>query len=202
MHHTFGLRYMEVMYQLLTVVVLAAGCLGGIRRGISGQMASVLGAAFGIGGVAVAGPMVTEWVIRTWPFLATASPLPRYLPEALSSALVYVGIYLLLLSLGPALNIIFRPLGRGAVNMVIGGVWGIAKWAMLLSLLFNVLIGLSHDSSLLKASKQGDGNLASAVMLLAPALTGTCNCDDLAYAIQMEQARAFDRNHGCGTDVR
>lgn len=192
---------MEVMYQLLTVAVLAAGCLSGIRRGITRQMGSLLGASFGTVGAAMIAPQAALWITQRWPELAMQPPMPMFLPLALGVALVYCAIYLLMLCTGSALNSILHPMGKGVFNMILGALWGIAKWAMLLSLFFNILIGYDHNSPLLEASMHGDGNVASAVMLIAPALTGTPDCDELAYSIQMMNAREFDRNHGCHENV-
>lgn len=186
---------MEVLYQLLTVVVLAAGCLSGIRRGVTGQLGSLIGAVFGIGAVGLLYRDVALWIAHTWPWTASELPMTMFLPTALACALTYCGVYLLLLTLSPALRIIMAPLGRGPLNKVCGAVWGVAKWTILLSLLFNVLIGLDHRSALMKAASHNDGNLATAVMWAAPALMGTTDCDELVYRIQLMEAEQFDRNH-------
>lgn len=192
---------MEALYQLFTLIVLTAGGIVGKHRGLTGQLGSLLGAVFGIG---AAGIMWRETAIRIaeiYPQSAVEPPMTMYLPSALACALLFGAMYVLLLMIGPALRIITRPLGMGVLNMVAGAVWGVAKWVLLLSLFFNVLIGMDHGSPLMKASLQGDGNLASGILLVAPALTGAPDCDELAYRIQLMEARQFDRNHRCRPSV-
>lgn len=186
---------MEALYQLLTVVVLAVGCLTGIRRGITGQLGSLLGGIFGFCAAAVLWRDAAAWIAATWPSVAGIPPLPGYLPDALALFAIYGGLFLLFSLLTPALRIIVRPLGSGPLDKVAGAVWGIFKMAMLLSIFFNVLIGRDHTSPLMTAVHHGDGNIATAVMTMAPAMAGMPDCEDLAYAVQLMEARQFDRNH-------
>lgn len=186
---------MEALYQLLTVVVLAVGCLTGIRRGITGQLGSLLGSIFGFCSAAVLWHDVAARIAQTWPSVADIEPLPEYLPYALALFAIYGGFYLLFSLLSPALRIIVKPMGSGPLNKVAGAVWGIFKMAMLLSISFNVLIARDHTSPLMTAVRHGDGNIATGVMVMAPAMTGMPDCEDLAYAIQLMEARQFDRNH-------
>lgn len=186
---------MEVLYQLLTVVALGAGCLIGIRRGITGQLGSLLGAIFGFCAAAILWPDTAAWVAQAWPSTAGMPPLPMYLPDACALALLYGTLYLLLSMLSPALRVIVRPMGSGPLNKIAGAVWGIFKTAMLLSIFFNVLIGRDHASPLMTAVRHSDGNIATGVMTLAPALVGMPDCEDLAYQVQLMEARQFDCNH-------
>lgn len=186
---------MEALYQLFTVVVLAAGCLLGIRKGITGQLGSLLGCIFGYCGAVVLWRDLAGWIADTWPANASTPPMPMFLPSVLAVAVIYGGLYLVMSCLGPALRVITLPLGKGPLNKIVGAVWGVMKWAMLLSLFFNVLIGRDHDSPLMTAVRHNDGNIATGVMLIAPAITGTPDCEDLAYAIQLMEAQLFDRNH-------
>ena len=164
---------------MFTVVVLAAGCLLGIRKGITGQLGSLLGCIFGYCGAVVLWRDLAGWIADTWPASASTPPMPMFLPSVLAVAVIYGGL----------------PLGKGPLNKIVGAVWGVMKWAMLLSLFFNVLIGRDHDSPLMTAVRHNDGNIATGVMLIAPAITGTPDCEDLAYAIQLMEAQLFDRNH-------
>lgn len=186
---------MEVLFQLFTLVMLLAGCLSGIRRGITGQLGSLTGTVFGIVASGLLWRDTALWIARTWPLTASRPPVTIFLPAALACALIFFGAYLLLMPLGPALRIIMRPLGKGPLNAVCGAVWGVVKWAVIMSFFFNILIGADHSSSLMTASMHGDGNISTGVLLLAPALTGAPDCDELAYRIQLMEAREFDRNH-------
>lgn len=167
----------------------------GKRRGLTGQLSSILGFLFGIAACALLWHDTAIYISEIWPSTASTPPMTMFLPSALACALIYGVVYMLMLALSPALRIIMMPLGKGPLNSLCGAIWGVAKYTMLLSLLFNVLLGMDQNSSLMKVSRQGDGNLVTGVMLVAPALTGAPDCEELAYRIQLMEAKQFDRNH-------
>lgn len=186
---------MEIIYQLFTLAVLTVGCITGEKRGFTGQLASILGIVFGIGASGIMWHDTSLWIADKFPSLANIMPMTMYLPSAVACALLFGGFYLLFMPLEPAFKLILRPLGKGLLNRLAGLVTGVAKYALMLSFLFNMIIGADHQSALMTAALQGDGNIASCILNLAPALTGAPNSDELAYRIQLMEAKEFDRNH-------
>ena len=169
------------------------GCVSGFRTGLVRQIPSVLGAAFGIVAARTAAPGVAVWIMRTWPELAR-EPLPDFLPMALAAGGLYMAFFLMMLCAGPLFEVLLRPLGCGILNSLAGAVWGCLKWLICLSVMFNIAIGIDHDSPLLESSRHGDGNIAAGCMLIAPALLGTDDCDELAYRMQLLDAKKISCN--------
>lgn len=177
---------MIVVYQLLVVAVIILGIHAGIRKGITGQIDALLGLGFGITASRILTPGLSTTIGGILP--ASQSPSPGYLPEALASMLIFLLFFGAMACAGPLMRKLLAPLGKGAINIIAGVTVGIMKYVVILSLIYNVVIGLDPGSVLLKSAEGDDGNLAEGILLLAPALTGTDNFEDLLHAAQMREA--------------
>lgn len=185
---------MDTMYQLIAIIVVVAGILRGFRLGLSRQGASLMGCAIGIIACLVAGSTLAAWIADMFPFTTSDEPMPMFLPKALSVAVIYLTCVALFALLSLPLKLILSVFGTGMVNRVMGAVAGAFRFLMILSVVFNVLAGFNRESPLVKCATHSDANMAQVVCLLAPPLLGSISIEDLAYAIQLHEARSISLN--------
>ena len=162
----------------------------GFRRGLVRQTASVLGFAFGVVGARVLRPVAEDLVESFLPGLASTWCGP-FMLASLASVFLYCLLYGLFSLAGRPLQWLFRPFGGGAFDAVLGSAFALVKWLLALSLVFNLLLCASPDSRMLDACASDDGNLFEAVALIAPALLGGEDADELAHRRQIRDARSI-----------
>lgn len=184
---------MGIFYQLLVIMALVLGGYLGYRRGFTGQVSSLTGMAFGVVGARLLSPSLTLWLIGEYPSLAEHVD-PLFLPETLATALIYFGFLSLFMLLDAALYRIMKVLGKGVLNGVAGLFLGVMRYAMVVSILYNLVIGFDNNSVLLKYADDNDGNLSEVVMLLSPTLLGCESYEQLAHKLQMYEASKISSN--------
>lgn len=184
---------MAALYQILAIAVIAIGVLRGIKRGATGQIDSLLGLGFGLTAARILHEDIAEYIMHQWPEICIAAD-PLFLPEAIGTMMVFAIFYAVMIAIGPLLYRILASLHGGVINIMVGVVIGVAKYVVMLSFVFNILIGINPSSALLKSAEGDDGNLSEGVLLVAPAFTGTQNFEDYAHAIQMAEAAKISCN--------
>ena len=70
-----------------------------------------------------------------------------------------------------------------------------------MSVLYNIIISIDSDSSLVDCCKADDGNVVGVVMGIAPAILDIDSADDLLYMKQKEEAKTISYNNYSVSDV-
>lgn len=125
--------------------------------------------------------------MQRWPGLGNPADA-EFLPQALAVAFLFFFFYFIMALTGPLFMKLLSSLTGGIVNVMLGVIIGIVKYTMILSLLFNIIIGIDANSQLLRGAAADDGNISEGVLLLAPALNGTQNFKDYWHELQMAEA--------------
>jgi uncharacterized membrane protein required for colicin V production len=178
---------MGVLYQLIVVALLVYGCYRGYVRGITGQTDAMMGMAFGIVGALLLGKDLALYLAERYP-ATTEGVDPWFLPGTLATGIIYMLFYGIFMIPGGILRRIMSVFGKGVLNGIAGALVGLTKYAMAVSIAYNIIIGIDNESVLLKYANDNDGNLSEVVMLLSPALLGCESYDTLAHKIQMSEA--------------
>jgi membrane protein required for colicin V production len=181
------------IYQILIVAICIWGIIRGYRVGFTGQVGAILGIAFGSWTAGLFGGDVGDFLLKEVSLIQSFDS-PEYTAQIVGSSICYGATFLLLTAVCAPLSKILSVLGTGIVNSLTGAIVGLFKYAMLISILYNIIVGLDNDSVLLQYGSQGDGNLAEATMLLAPTLLGCQGFSDLSYQIQLKEASKISFN--------
>ena len=87
-------------------------------------------------------------------------------------------------------RIVFRG-SPGLTGSLLGSVFCLISNMLLLSVFYNIWLGMKPHSDLMRYAKADDGNIVEAVMLLAPTLLGGESVSDLAHTLQLEEAKSI-----------
>lgn len=189
----------DTFYRLLVIIVALAGLFVGLRKGMVRQVASLLGLAFGIVCCRVFHAEGVEIVKSWWPSINEhfASEITY---SVLATAAIFTVVYLAFQLVGVAIRGVLKLLNLGAINTIFGGAFGMFKYLLILSIIFNVIASLNPKSSLMEACKATDGNLIEWVMPIAPALLDN-DFDELEHLLQLEDAKKISYNNHNGENV-
>lgn len=169
------------------------GIIRGFNVGFAGQIGALLGIAFGIGVARLCGNDVGMWLLSEFHPI-NACDAPEYTAMFLGNSICYLTTFTVLAIICNPLAQILAALCVGLPNALVGSIIGLFKYAMIVSLIYNTIVGIDNESVLLQYGTQGDGNIAEATMLLAPAVLGCQGHTDLSYQLQLKEASKISLN--------
>ena len=179
-----------ISWPLITILVLLYAVLKGWRKGFVHQVASLLGLGFAIVAARMFCDPLSQWLAVNFPALGW-KVAPEYTFRILASGIIFTGVYAAFFTVANILRSALRMLHAGAVNSIAGAAFCLLKYAFVLSVIFNIILALSPNSSLGKLCTSGDGNVVELVMNFAPAMFGTEGPDDFEHRQQMEEAKSI-----------
>lgn len=185
---------MGSIYHLILIVVAAVAVFVGFRKGLVRQLAGLLGIAFGVVAAHLLQDSVEPLIREYFPSLQ-GSFLEDYAYGVLTPCLIFLAVYAIMLLLSFLLKNLLNMLSLGVLNSILGALFCIFKYMLVMSVLFNVIISIDSESSLADCCNADDGNIVGAVMSLAPAMLGTQSPDDLNHLKQKEEAKTISYNN-------
>ena len=180
---TLNLFYLGIVL-LVALVSLATG----FRRGITMQLSSVLGLAFG----AVAARVLASQFSGYFQWVEHFTPAPEFNAIAVNlvcSIVIYAVVYWLFALLSRILQGALSIFDIGIFNRIIGALFSLLKNLLWLSIFLNLLICFKSESGLLRYERANDGNLVASVMDLTPAVLGCYGGEDFAHFHQLKEAK-------------
>ena len=178
------------MYSLIVLVIVAAGAVWGFRKGLACQTPGVLGVAFGIITTRIMQQPVAEAISEAIPS-AHGSVGEVFIYQAVANALIFTVVYLIFATITGFLSRVLSSRDRSILDNIAGGVFALFKYLLFMSVAYNFLaaVNLNPDSPLVRCARSDDGNVVEETMLLAPALLGGEDVEDLSHKIQLEEAK-------------
>lgn len=186
-----------VIFNLVIVAIAALSVVRGFNRGVARQTSKALGCAFGIVGARVFGPQLAEGLEPTLLWLPAFDPGARFVVSTMAAVIPFTIGYFLLWTLGLVLNFAMRVFPVTTLGKIAGSIMSLFNAILWISVILNLLLCRGARTALLESACAGDGNVIEEVMLIAPALLGSQNYDDLHHAIQLEEAKKISRLEGC-----
>lgn len=181
-------------YHLVLICVAVAGIWRGYRKGLVHQLAGVLGIGFGIVASRLFGGMFAGWLMEHYPGIGI-DWCPDFVYSALASAIVFGVAYMTCRLAAGVLRSAMQFIHVGALNSLLGAVFGLLKYMLIASIVFNLILCFDKDSDLLAMHGDNDGNMVELVLDLAPALLGTPGAGDLEHESQLREAKKISFNH-------
>lgn len=183
----------DALYHIIAILVAAYGVVKGYRHGLTGMVTSVLGMAFGIVCAHIFLDASTDIAASILP-ARVYSRSQTYLSSNLGAGVVFFVVYLLFESITKIIRAAMNTLGWGLLNSLLGALFCVSNYMLMLSIVYNVLVGWNPESALMKHGKADDGNIIEAVMWIAPAVLGSESFSEFAHKEQLRQAREISCN--------
>lgn len=183
----------EAMFHILALAVAAWGVVRGYRRGLTGMVTSVLGMAFGIVCAHIFLDGATEWLTGILPHRRDYVG-QHYLATNLAAGGVFFIVYAVFRSVTGIIRDAMTVGEGGLLNSLLGAAFCIYNYLLMLSIVYNVMVGWDPASTLMHDGKADDGNIVSAVMWLAPAALGSETFSEFAHEDQLRQAKKISCN--------
>ena len=184
---------LNLFYILIVILTALVSIAIGFRRGITGQVAPLLGFAFGAVVTRVLSPDFSHYFLWVERF----SPAPEFNEFAVSlicSSTIYTVVYWLF----ACLNVIFKKalvvIEIGMFNRLLGAFFSMVKNLLWLSIFLNILICFKSESGLLRYERANYGNPVATVMEITPAILGCFGGEDFAHFHQLKEAKYISRN--------
>lgn len=183
----------EAAYHIVVIVVAALAVIKGFHSGFTGQISGVLGFAFGTVCTHVFSDEA-EVVVRLLLPGLSGHVGAGFIYSVMSAALVYVVVYLLFRMLTRVLRSAMQVFYVGMLDKLLGSVFCLMKYMLLLSIVYNLIVCVNPSSPLMKYATSDDGNVVECVMLLGPGLLGCRSIEDLSHLLQLREARKISHN--------
>lgn len=183
----------DALFHIIALCVAALGVLRGYRRGLTGMVTCVLGMAFGI----VCSHIFIEGatsVIMEWLPNGVRTRGTHYLASNLGAGMIFFIVYALFKSVTGVIRQAMENVGTGLLDSLIGAGFCLINYMLMLSIAYNILVGLNPESALMRYGRADDGNISSVVMSLAPATLGSCSFSDFAHEEQLREAKKISLN--------
>ena len=183
----------EAAYHIVVLVVAAVAVVKGFHRGFTGQISGVLGFAFGTVCTHVFSDEADAAMRWLLPGIA-GHVGAGFIYSVLSAALVYIAVYLIFKALTRVLRSAMQVFYVGMLDKLLGATFSLAKYMLLLSIVYNLIVCVNPSSQLMKYANSDDGNVVECVMLLAPGLLGCYSIEDFSHILQLREAKKISHN--------
>ena len=191
---------LNLFYLAVVLIVAFVAIASGFRRGITRQLASLLGFAFG----AVAARILTPDLMPKFQWVTGFTPDADFNDFAMNlvcSVSIYFVVYCLFSVFSGILQGALSVFNIGMFNRLLGAFFSLIKNLLWLSIIFNLLICFQPTSELLGYERADDGNLVASVMEISPAILGCYGGKDFAHFHQLKEAKAISRNFNTSSNV-
>ncbi len=183
----------DALFHIIALCIAALGVLRGYRRGLTGMVTSVLGMAFGIVCSHIFMDGATSVIMDFLPYGARSRGA-MYLASNLGGGMVFFIVYMLFKSVTGVIRQAMENVGTGLLDSLIGAVFCLVNYMLMLSIIYNILVGLNPESALMRYGRADDGNISSVVMSLAPIALGSCSFSEFAHEEQLREAKKISLN--------
>lgn len=180
----------DALLHLAVIVMAVVGIFRGYREGFTGQIISILGLSVGAVASNAFGDDATLWIYDTFSQGAN-SPSTTFLDNFLGHTLVFSVLYVIFALIGKVLKSFMGYFGIDVLNGIAGAFFGAFKYLFVLSIVYNFAGGMFPTSRLMKFAGSDDGNLVELVMLIAPRVMGSLDCEDYHHLIQLKEAKTI-----------
>lgn len=180
----------DALFHIIAIAVAILGVVRGYRRGLTGMVTSVLGLAFGVVCAHIFCDAAADVVDGILPGSVTARA-GFYLTSNLGAGAVYFIVYWLFRTITKMIRQALDSGNSGLLNSLLGAFFCVTNYLLMLSIAYNIGVGINPSSQLMRYGRADDGNIIEGVMWIAPAALGSESFGEFAHEEQLRHARTI-----------
>lgn len=178
----------NAIYLGLILIVALFSLAIGFRRGITGQISSLLGFAFGAVAARVLTPQFVDG-FRWTTGISHNEDLSDFTAHLICASVIYFVVYFLFTLLGPVLRAAMSVFETGIFNRILGSVFCMIKNMLWLSIALNIYLCVTPRIELIEYERANDGNLVAAVMDMTQEILGCSGAEEFVHYHQLREAK-------------
>lgn len=155
------------------VIVFVAAIIYGLYKGLIAQLGSLGGIILGVIACRIWGDDAVRIVGEVLPEMTSGAQTAGYVNSVIGNVVLFLVVYMLSVLVAKLLHNLTSALSLGWVDRLLGAVFGMIKWFVLLSLVLNLWEAVLPEHSVVKSSQLVGGVAIRAVIDLAPTLFGS-----------------------------
>lgn len=157
---------------IVILVVFAGAVIVGLRKGMIAQLGSLAAILLGIIACRLWGDDAARIAESLIPELTADSATSQYAASVIGNVTLFLIAYLSVRLVASLVRNVTHALMLGVVDRLLGALFCMFKWFLVLSIMFNLWDMLFPTSGLLKSSRIADGLAVHTVLDLAPKTFG------------------------------
>ena len=155
---------MEYNYIDLTLgVILVYGAIRGLMKGLIVEVASLLALIIGVWGAIHFSHIIGEYLSGKFDWEEKYISLSAFI-------ITFLGIVIAISTLGKALTSVASVIALGWLNRLLGAVFGVAKFAFMLSVILMIVLQLNSQFNFIEKKTLKESILFEHVAKIAPAI--------------------------------
>lgn len=166
------------------------GVFKGFRSGFMRMVPSCIGLAVGALCSYVFRFPVEEWLTGTLPALQQGACGP-FVVSNLACSAIFLLAFTAFYTVTYPLTFVFRHMETGMLDSISGALFGLLKYAVMLSIFCNIFVCIFPDCRMMNYARHDDGDIVHEIMLLSPWILGSVSVDDLSHTLQLEHAKSI-----------
>lgn len=179
-----------MIYQATAIFIALFAVIRGFRKGFTRQVPQLIGFCFGVVCAHIFCIPVEDTIRDILPSVAHRAERD-YVYNILSRGMIFLIVYEVFSFCTGFLRLFFRRSTPGVFSCICGAFFSLVRYLLGLSIAYSFIFCVFPRSELLHCAKSDDGNVAGAVMLVAPAILGGETIDDLTHTLQLEEAKCI-----------
>lgn len=153
------------LIDFVLLIVIVAGIIVGARRGIIEQIASIVAIITAIVITRIYGDDATRFLCELIPSFKESGPT---ICSVVGHITLFILVYFLIWLFGSVFRKFFHSLKLGLIDRVLGAIFCVLKYCLILSIVLNIWLLLSPGSKFTRESRMLNGKVCVAVVNFAP----------------------------------
>ena len=158
---------------IVIVVVFVGAIIYGLYKGIISQLGSLGGIILGIIACRIFGDSVAGLISDIFPAISDNAQTAAFANSVIANVLVFIIAYFLVKIAAKAIKSLTHALCLGFIDRILGAIFGLFKWCLVLSIVLNLWLVISPNSQIVSGSSIAGGMAAKTILDLAPTLFGS-----------------------------
>ncbi len=158
---------------IVIIAVFIGAIIVGLWKGVIAQLGSLGGIILGILACRMFGDYAAQLAGEVLPKMSESAQTVAYVNSIVGNVVLFLIVYLLAKLIARLMKQITNALCLGFVDRILGAVFALFKWFLVMSIIVNIVIVFFPEQNFVAKSTLGDGMAIKYIVDLAPNLFGS-----------------------------